>query len=164
MLAITVALDAPAVGEDMTGERLTAALAFNLSGTIGFCMEIRDAVEADAEQLAALTETPADVMRNLIHDRTVRVAENDDLRGFVSYDAHADTVHITQLEGTPDLGERLLAEPMRFAEREGMAAELLVPVDDEACEAAERADFDEYGSGPQFDGTPTTRYRWEPES
>ena len=41
-------------------------------------MEIRDAIEADAERLAALTGAPADVMRNLVHDRTVRVAAEGD--------------------------------------------------------------------------------------
>lgn len=37
-------------------------------------MDVRDAVEADAERLAELTGAPVDVMRNLVHDRTVRVA------------------------------------------------------------------------------------------
>jgi hypothetical protein len=37
-------------------------------------MHVRDAVEADAERLAELTGAPTDVMRNLVHDRTVRVA------------------------------------------------------------------------------------------
>ena len=128
-------------------------------------MEIRDAIEADAERLAALTGAPTDVMRNLVHDRTVRVAaEGDDVVGFVSYDAQARTVHVTQLEGDADLCERLLEEPTRFAGREGMDVELLVPEsDDHAREAAERSDFSEYGPGPQFDGTRTTRYRWEPD-
>ena len=126
-------------------------------------MEIRDAIEADAERLAALTGAPTDVMRNLVHDRTVRVAaEGDDVVGFVSYDAQARTVHVTQLEGDADLCERLLEEPTRFAGREGMDVELLVPEsDDHAREAAERSDFSEYGPGPRFDGTRTTRYRWE---
>jgi len=37
-------------------------------------MDVRDAVEADAEALAELADAPSDVMRNLIHDRSVRVA------------------------------------------------------------------------------------------
>ncbi|MFC4359810.1 hypothetical protein ACFO0N_17840 [Halobium salinum] len=37
-------------------------------------MDVRDAVEADADALAAIAGTPTDVMRNVIHDRTVRVA------------------------------------------------------------------------------------------
>ncbi|PSP95186.1 hypothetical protein BRC84_03685 [Halobacteriales archaeon QS_1_68_44] len=128
-------------------------------------MEIRDAIEADAERLADLTGAPIDVMRNLVHDRTVRVAaESDEVRGFVSYDAQERTVHVTQLEGNADLCERLLEEPTRFAGREGMDVELLVPeADDPTREAAERSDFSEYGPGPRFDGTRTTRYRWEPD-
>ncbi len=127
-------------------------------------MEIRDAIEADAERLAALTGAPVDVMRNLVHDRTVRVADDDGVEGFVSYDATDHTVHVTQLEGPPEVCERLLEEPTRFADREGMDVELLVPEDDGATrEAIERSDFDERGPGPRFDGTPTTRYRWSAE-
>ena len=127
-------------------------------------MEIRDAIEADAERLAALTGAPVDVMRNLVHDRTVRVADDDGVEGFVSYDASDHTVHVTQLEGTPEVCERLLEEPTRFADREGMDVELLVPEGDGATrEAIERSDFDEHGPGPRFDGTPTTRYRWSAE-
>ena len=40
-------------------------------------MEVRDAVEADATALASLANAPTDVMRNLVHDRTVRVAVVD---------------------------------------------------------------------------------------
>ncbi|MFB6143322.1 MAG: hypothetical protein ABEJ30_08295 [Halorientalis sp.] len=130
-------------------------------------MQVRDAVEADAERLAELTDAPTDVMRNLVHDRTVRVAvtgedEDADILGFVSYDARARTVHVTQLEGTPAVCDRLLAEPVRFAEGEGMAVELLVPEpDEEARSAADSAGFERVGSGPRFDGTPTVRYRLE---
>ncbi|WP_207586464.1 hypothetical protein [Halomontanus rarus] len=38
-------------------------------------MNVRDALEADADALAAIADSPTDVMRNLVHDRTVRVAE-----------------------------------------------------------------------------------------
>jgi hypothetical protein len=125
-------------------------------------MEVRDAVEADAERLADLTGSPTDVMRNLVHDRTVRVAdEAETVEGFVSYDAKDSTVHGTQREGDTALGERLLEEPRRFADREEMDVELLVPESDDAMQAAvDAADFDEQGPGPRFDGTPTTRYRW----
>ena len=91
-------------------------------------MDVRDAVEADADRLAALTGSPRDVMRNLVHDRTVRVAVVDEeIEGFVSYDARAETVHITQLEGNGEVCDRLLDEPVRFARTEGMDVELLVP-------------------------------------
>ena len=129
-------------------------------------MNVRDAVEADAGRLAALTGAPTDVMRNLVHERTVRVAEtetDETVEGFVSYDAKNSTVHVTQLEGDAELCERLLAEPRRFADREGMEVELLaMETDDAAKTAAERAAFRRCGSGPRFDGDRTVRYRWEP--
>lgn len=128
-------------------------------------MDVRDAVEADAERLASLTEAPRDVMRNLVHDRTVRVAEDDEnIVGFVSFDARADTVHVTQLEGDPDAFDPLLAEPIAFARTEDMAVELLVPADEESLgEAAIEAGLSRAGSGPSFGGEPTTKYRLEPE-
>jgi len=124
-------------------------------------MDIRDAVEADADRMADLADAPPDVMRNLVHDRTVRIAADDDeIVGFVSFDARERTVHVTQLEGTADVCDRLLAEPVRFARREGMAVELLVPEPEEDVRtAATDAGFDRVGSGPRFEGTPTIKYR-----
>ncbi|PSP44801.1 hypothetical protein BRC69_07665 [Halobacteriales archaeon QH_6_66_25] len=124
-------------------------------------MELRDAVEADAGRLAALTDTPRDVMRNLVHDRTVRVAERDDeIVGFVSFDAREGTVHVTQLEGETDVYDALLDEPVRFARREGMSVELLAPDDEpDTQDAADDVGFEHAGSGPYFDGQSTTRYR-----
>ncbi len=134
-------------------------------------MQVRDAVEADAPRLASLTDAPVDVMRNLIHDRTVRVAvepqadaESDrgdaDLLGFVSFDARAHTVHVTQVRGQPETYDRLLAEPLQFAETEGMAVEVLVPEDEtNLADAARAAGFEATGSGPRFDGRPTVRFR-----
>lgn len=126
-------------------------------------MEVREAVEADAGRMAELTEAPADVMRNLVHDRTVRIAiEDEEVLGFVSFDARRDTVHVTQFEGTREAGERLLEEPVRFARNEGMNVELLVPEDEETLrEAAESAAFTLEGQGPTFDGVSTIRYRLE---
>jgi len=127
-------------------------------------MDIRDAVEADAERLAELTGSPQDVMRNLVHDRTVRVAADEEtIEGFVSYDAREKTVHVTQLEGTDGVRDRLLGEPVRFADSEGMAVELLVPEDEDATrDTAEDAGFEQTGSGPTFEGQPTVRYRLDP--
>ncbi|MFB6205308.1 MAG: hypothetical protein ABEJ05_02105 [Haloglomus sp.] len=134
-------------------------------------MDVRDAVEADADRLAELTDQPADVMRNLVHDRTVRVAvepvdgedkESDRVVGFVSYDAQNGVVHITQLEGTLDACERLLDEPIRFGRGEEMPVELLVSeAADEKRDLAEAAGFRNEGRGPSFDGMPTIRYRHE---
>ncbi|MFB6154991.1 MAG: hypothetical protein ABEJ22_03785 [Haloferacaceae archaeon] len=143
-------------------------------------MEVRDAVEADAEALAAIADAPTDVMRNLVHDRTVRVAvaeraetdpnadvsnevETEDVLGFVSYDARDGIVYVTQLSGTVDACERLLAEPVRFASNEGMLVELLAPAaQDEVRDAAERVGFRKQGTGPMFQGERTIRYRLEP--
>jgi hypothetical protein len=125
-------------------------------------MEMRDAIEADAGRLASLTDAPRDVMRNLVHDRTVRVIEDEgDIRGFVSYDAREQTVYVTQLEGDDDdVYAELLAEPVRFAQTEQMAVELLVPETESGIrEAASAAGFRQTGGGPRFDGESTTRYR-----
>ncbi len=136
-------------------------------------MHVRDAMEADAGRLAALTDAPRDVMRNLVHDRTVRVAvreregddqdpEDDEILGFVSFDAREHTVHVTQLEGDPDSFDRLLEEPIRFARAEGMAVELLVPEDErDLPDAAMEAGFEQVGSGPRFEGQETQKYRLE---
>ncbi len=126
-------------------------------------MELRDAVEADAERLASLTETPQDVMRNLVHDRTVRVAEDDgDISGFVSFDAREETVYVTQIEGPPDVYADLLDEPIRFARAEEMDIELFA-LDSETGlqDAVVEEGFERVGPGPRFEGEPTTRYRLE---
>ncbi|WP_049937844.1 hypothetical protein [Haloplanus natans] len=143
-------------------------------------MEIRDAFEADADALSAIADVPADVIRNLIHDRTVRVAQRGattpgpnadaadttddrDVAGFVSFDVRDGTVHVTQLAGTAAACERLLAEPVRFATGEGMTVELLAIEDDETIrEAAEAAGFERAGTGPAFDGQSTVKYRLDP--
>jgi hypothetical protein len=139
-------------------------------------MQVRDAVEADAERLAELTDRPVDVMRNLVHDRTVRVgvvddgdpdadseaaaSDGGDIVGFVSFDAERETVYITQLEGDPEACDRLLDEPVRFARGESMVVELLLPKSDSNRRmAVEDHGFETDGSGPRFEGTPTVRYR-----
>ena len=129
---------------------------------------VRDAVEADAERLSELTGSPEDVMRNLVHDRTVRVAtdeEGEEVRGFVSYDAQDHVVHITQIEGPTDIAERLLEEPLGFAATEDMVVEVLVAEDaEDTREAAENAGFVDDGPGPRFGGTQTIRYRQKPNN
>lgn len=143
-------------------------------------MHIRDAVEADAEAMVNIADAPADVMRNLIHDRTVRVAEADtegvstdpyedtnteprSLLGVVSFDARSGTVHVTQLDGTKAACEQLLGEPVRFAQGEGMDVEYLIPEGRSMLiEVAERVGFEQAGTGPQFDGTTTLKYRLSP--
>jgi hypothetical protein len=142
-------------------------------------MEVRDAVETDAEAIARIADAPADAMRRMVHDRTVRVAvasdtatdpnadagadDQPDLLGFVSFDARDGVVHVTQIGGTSDACEHLLGEPMRFAAGEGMPVELLVVEGDEQIrEAVTDAGFERAGSGPRFAGRQTTRYRIDP--
>lgn len=136
-------------------------------------MRIRDALESDAEALAVETGRPANVLVDTIHDRTVRVAIDDgdadcgvdapaSLDGFVAFDVRGGTVHVTDFAGTPHALERLIEEPKRFAEREGMDVEALV-VDGEQRRAGALSDagFVAVGPGPRFDGDATTRFRLE---
>ena len=145
-------------------------------------MYVRDAVEADAAALATIADAPTEAMRGVIHDRTVHVAleeapgsqgegdarsdpeatDPDDVLGFISYDAREGTVHVTQFGGSTDACSRLLEEPLGFASSESMGVELLVlDGEEEMRTAAEGAGFQHDGSGPQFEGKPSTRYRLE---
>lgn len=176
-------------------------------------MDVRDAVEGDAEALAELTDVPPGVLENVVHDRTVRVLVDDagadgsaaadetvpdeadesaegtapdvadepadeavpdaadetpdgvvpdDPCGFVSFDVREGVVHLTLFGGDREACERLLAEPLRFAERERMPVEVLVGDDDAAMrEALDAVGFVTQGAGPRFRGAPTERYRYE---
>jgi hypothetical protein len=145
-------------------------------------VEVRDAVEDDAETLGAIVDLPADALRNVVHDRTVRLAvdspgdsgpnididadhdADESIRGFVAFDVMDGTVHVTQLGGDTDVTEQLLAEPVRFAVREGFDVVSVVPDSDtDAAAAAEAAGFSAAGPGPRFDGESTTRYRFDPD-
>ncbi len=132
-------------------------------------MDVREAVEADAESLASLTGAPVDAMRTIIHDRTVRVAVegksdvDERILGVVSFDARPEVVHVTQLDGDRAACERLLEEPVAFARDEDMAVEVLVTEDETDVRAvAEAAGFERAGRGPRFEGEPTVRYRLDP--
>ncbi|MFC7187696.1 hypothetical protein [Halorubrum yunnanense] len=174
-------------------------------------MRIRDALESDAEALAAVIGRPEDVVRNMIHDRSVRVAvgggsdgdgddgdsdgddgdsdgddgdsdgedrygnergsddegDNDDeaderedeVLGFVSFDVRGGTVHVTDFDGSGSTIERLFEEPRRFARREEMGVEVVVPNDEASSEVIEASGFAATGRGPRFEGRRTTRYR-----
>ncbi|WP_416838180.1 hypothetical protein [Haloferax sp. DFSO52] len=137
-------------------------------------MEVRDAVDSDAEALAAIADAPTRAMRRLIRDRTVRVATDDagadpnvdapaadtPILGFVGFDVRDGVVHVTRLGGTEDATRRLLEEPLRFASVEGLPVEVLVVEDEPALRAAvKHAGFERVGDGPRFDGYPTIRYR-----
>lgn len=184
----------------------------NLAGTlnchacVASTMHVRDAVEDDATALATRTELPADAVCQLIHDRTVCVAELDDERedatviddpstdgpttesaddgaadgptdveqptgaaaedreicGFLAFDADEGAVHVTQVAGDREAVAMLLAEPIRFAENEGMPVEVFVPdAETPVVEAVEDAGFQVVDRGPWFGGEPTRRYRLE---
>ncbi|WP_123622216.1 hypothetical protein [Halorubrum sp. CSM-61] len=127
-------------------------------------MRIRDALESDAEALAAATDRPPGVVRNTIHDRSVRVAVDDDgeeVLGFVAFDVRDGTVHVTDFDGSGSTIERLFEEPRRFARRERMGVEVVVPNDEETSEVIEASGFAAAGRGPRFEGRRTTRYRIE---
>lgn len=130
-------------------------------------MQIRDAVERDAPAMARLGEAPESVLRDLVHDRTVRVLvdgeDDESIHGFVSFDAREEAVHVTEFGGDREGYERLLGEPLRFAEREGLPVEMLLgDADDAMREAAEAVGFTKSGPGPRFRGETTRRYRFEP--
>lgn len=151
-------------------------------------MRVRDAVEDDGEALGDLADAPAEVMRNVVHDRTVCVAvrestrasggddgdgangeangdiakngTDDEVEGFVGFDADREAVRVTYLRGSPDAREQLLEEPMRFARKESMPVEVLVPADREDDKVVvEDAGFERVGTGPRFEGNRTFRYR-----
>ncbi len=143
-------------------------------------MKVRDAVEGDAQALAALTDAPPTVLRNVIHDRSVRLLVDDsdegtwasdedeesaldgEVHGFVSFDVRDGVVHLTQFGGDREACERLLSEPLRFARSEGFPVEALVGEGDDALRAAlEAAGFEHFGRGPAFGDNPTDRYRFE---
>src|SRR6056297_1393408 len=150
-------------------------------------MRVRDAVEDDGQRLGELADAPAEVMRNVVHDRTVRVAEIDgedddatsggaesakrddtegdgaEIVGFVGFDAMPGTVEVTYLRGTRAARERLLDEPVRFARKEGMTVKVLVPEDESDTEdVVDDTGFERVGTGPRFEGGRTIEYRLDP--
>ncbi|WP_396611149.1 hypothetical protein ACH9L7_13145 [Haloferax sp. S1W] len=138
-------------------------------------MEVRDAVDSDAEAIAAVADAPTVAMRRLVRDRTVRVAMSsagadpnadapaaeEQIHGFIGFDVEDGTVHVTRLAGTNRAVERLLEEPLRFASTEELPVEvLLVENESQLREAVEQAGFERVGDGPRFEGIPTIRYRF----
>ncbi|WP_418280079.1 hypothetical protein [Halorubrum sp. DTA98] len=142
-------------------------------------MRIRDALESDAEALTALTGRPEEVLVDMVHDRSVRVALADgetsdhadtssdgsdvSISGFIAFDARSETVHVTDFGGPERVVRELFEEPRRFAVRESMNVEVVVADDDSiGIDAVEGVGFDRVGSGPRFDGRSTTRFRLDP--
>jgi hypothetical protein len=132
-------------------------------------MRIRDALESDAEALATATDRPRGVVKNMIHDRSVRVAVTGDgedsgdddksaVTGFIAFDVRGKTVHVTDFDGDEQAIRRLFEEPRRFARREGMSVEAVIPNDEQTGAILEDAGFEQSGTGPRFEGRRTTRY------
>ncbi|WP_435097867.1 hypothetical protein [Halorubrum sp. N11] len=132
-------------------------------------MRIRDALESDAEALAMATDRPRGVVKDMIHDRSVRVAVagdeadsgdggNASVAGFVAFDVRDETVHVTDFDGDDEAIRLLFEEPRRFARREGMGVEAVVPNDERTGDILENAGFESAGPGPRFEGRQTTQY------
>lgn len=174
-------------------------------------MHVRDAVESDIGALASMAHAPKDVMVNVIHDRTVRIAERkadsqsagdgstegnveaddhgasdgrteedekneqtgevaendenekqDEIVGFVGFDAGRHAVYVTHLGGTEQSLQRLLDEPVRFARKEEMPVEMVVPESEtDQRTVVEEFGFVQTGVGPRFEGSSTVKYRLE---
>lgn len=132
-------------------------------------MHVREATPADAPAIEALVAGDLDADR-LVRDRRVIVAERDEttdedgdgnIEGVLSYDTFGDTVHVSTLVGDSELVKALLVEPRRFAEREELPIEIVVPESDEVLrEAVENGGFEVVGDGPSFEGGPSKRYRY----
>lgn len=106
-------------------------------------MNYRDAREDDADTLARIANNhflqqniSVDSMKNLVQDRTVKVAEEteeDDEKeivGYVSYQATQDKITVQHLGVLPshreETGEELLRFPVDFADRHSMTVRLAV--------------------------------------
>lgn len=124
-------------------------------------MDVREATPSDAPGIETLIPGDVDADR-LVRDRRVIVAESgDELEGCLSYDTWNGTVHVSTLVGNRQVVDALLAEPRRFAEREGFPMEIIVPKSDTDLQAAvEAAGFEDHGEGPIFEGEPSKRYRY----
>lgn len=124
----------------------------------------REAGPDDAAAVATLLGLPEAATDRLLRARTVRLAVRDDEPvGCLAYDVHGGAVQVTRLGGDPTVLEALLAAPLRLARVEGLPVEVLVPAAEAAVvDTVTDAGFEAAGSGPVFQGAPTTRYRREP--
>lgn len=125
-------------------------------------MNVREASEDDAAAIGELVDADIDVDR-LLRERMVVLAEaDDDIVGVLSYEVWADTVHVSTMVGEPSVVEELLRPARRFADSEGMPIEIVVPDHDDSLQTVvAESGFDVVGRGPEFDGTPTHRYRYD---
>lgn len=135
-------------------------------------MQIRDAWEGDESAIADLATGDIDP-RHLVRERVVRVAtdasESDGdsategaLAGFLAFDASPEALHVTRIGGDGDAVRLLLDDAIRYAEREDLAVEAVVPVGGSTAVALETRGFERVGSGPRFEGQETARFRLDP--
>lgn len=135
-------------------------------------MQIRDAREGDESAIAALADGDIDP-RHLIRERIVRVATDpsesagedtagDAIAGFCAFDARPEAVHVTRVGGDEDAIRLLLDDAIRYADRENLPVEAVVPVGGSTAVALETRGFEGVGSGPRFEGQETTRFRLDP--
>ncbi len=74
-------------------------------------MQVRDAVEGDAPALAALTDAPPAVLRNIIHDRSVRLLVDDGDDGTWATDGAVErNADDTAKSNAPDAAETAAAD------------------------------------------------------
>jgi hypothetical protein len=86
-------------------------------------MRVRDAVEADAEAMAAIADAPTDVMVNLVHDRTVSVAEHEPADGDAASDGESDAASDGESDDAPDGESDDAADAEAHAETDGAVAD-----------------------------------------
>ena len=105
-------------------------------------LRYRDAREDDAAGIAEIANSyvmsenlSVSSMRDLVQDRTIKVAEEDEETiGYVSYRAVEDTVVVQHICVVPEyrdteVPERLVSFPVEFAEEEGMSTRAAVDED-----------------------------------
>ncbi|MDY6774733.1 MAG: hypothetical protein SV253_01365 [Halobacteria archaeon] len=146
-------------------------------------IRIRDATEEDAERIAEiaseeiLDEKPsADSVRDMVHDRTLRVAETQDgIRGYVSYDVELGSDYEYEYEyvvihqiGVDDSDNEsvslLLDEPLAAAEEADLGVRIAVDESDESLrEALEERGFT-VAETRRFRGEKTVVYQTTPTS
>lgn len=135
-------------------------------------MQIRDAYEDDVSAIADLASGDVDPL-HLLRERVVRVAnetiegdgegiEKGAVTGFVAFDARVDSVYVTRVGGSEDAVRTLLDDVIRYARREELPVEAVVPVGGSTAVALETKGFEVVGSGPRFEGRETMRFRLDP--
>ncbi len=132
-------------------------------------MQIRDAHEDDVPAIADLATGDIDPA-HLLRNRVVRVAidasgsrdataEEGAIAGFLAFDAQTDAIHVTRIGGDDEAVRALLDDVVRYANREHLPVEAVVPVDGSTAVALETKGFEGVEPGPRFEGRATTRFR-----